>query len=226
MHLKNFKSQAAGLLFGIVAMTMAAPVAQATTYGNTNDSGYAFSFGYPNTTVYGEEFTAPGGVLQSWTFTTDGTHFLGNAGNLDFVIASWNGTEAVGPALYIGATQYDAGTPDEALTWSGINLSLIPGSDYIAYLSVAGVTDPTTGLNVFLSQESGGLGGGFYYLNNDGVDPLTSPTAWTSYDTDTPDYMYYSATFAAVPEPITISLFGAGLAGVAAVRRRKKSKQV
>jgi hypothetical protein len=29
-----------------------------------------------------------------------------------------------------------------------------------------------------------------------------------------------------VPEPITLSIFGAGLAGVVAIRRRKKTKQV
>jgi PEP-CTERM motif len=36
----------------------------------------------------------------------------------------------------------------------------------------------------------------------------------------------YSSGVTSVPEPISVSLFGAGLAGMAAIRRRKKAKQV
>ena len=36
----------------------------------------------------------------------------------------------------------------------------------------------------------------------------------------------YSSGVTSVPEPISVSLFGAGLAGMAAIRRRKKTKQI
>jgi len=42
--------------------------------------------------------------------------------------------------------------------------------------------------------------------------PITSDSAFT-----------LNGTVGAVPEPITLSLFGAGLVGAAAVRRRKKT---
>jgi len=62
---------------------------------------------------------------------------------------------------------------------------------------------------------------------------FTSLSALTSITIDMPDAVYYNAidnftfsatTVSSVPEPFTLSLFGAGLAGAVAMRRRKKAK--
>jgi hypothetical protein len=195
-----------------------ASVAHATTYGNANDDGDIIYFGYPDTTSYGEEFTAPGGALQSWTFWTDG----GSPGYLQLVLANWNGSYGAGPALYTSAPQYNTGAANQSYTFSGINKTLTAGQDYIAYLTIAGVASPTSYDPVEGSAENGGLGGAFYFLNSGGIDPLTLSAPWSSWFTP---YVHYSATFgpAAVPEPTTLALTGIGLIGLAAVRRRERA---
>jgi hypothetical protein len=203
-------------LIGLCAVSgFTVHAAQAQTFGNTNNGGDITVVGAPDTTNYGEEFTAPGGTLQSWSFATDG----GTPGNLGFVIAAWNGTEAVGPALYQGTVMTNTGASGETYTWSGINLALAAGTQYIAYLTVAGVNDPTSNVPVQGSLDNGGLGGEFFYLNSDGADPLASPSQWYSYVI--PD-MTFSATFGnAIPEPSTVALLGAGLLGMGVLRRKR-----
>jgi hypothetical protein len=187
-----------------------------TTYTNTGDIGGAIEpLGSPDTTSYGEFFTAPGGILQSFGFRAQS----GSGGNVDLVIAAWDGSEAVGPALYTSAPiGYGGGT--QSLGASGINLSLNAGTSYIAYLTVAGVAAPLSGVWIAGANSDGGLGGGFRYLNSNGTDPLTLSVAWNSYNVSD---MAYTATFApAVPEPETCGMMLAGLAllGVAARRKR------
>ena len=222
--MKRFLTLPAAIV-GVGLLTTAA--AQATVYQNSNDASSIFSFGNPDTTAYGEEFIAPGGALQSLTYT----FASGSAGNLELVVAAWNGTRAVGPALYTSGLTFYNGSPNTPVTWSGINLSLTTAASYIAFVTVAVpgnttgnyLSGATSGAGFLGSSGNGGLGGAFYYTNSTGVDPLTQATAWSSYFI--PDLLF-SATFgpavASVPEPMTLSLFGAGLVGAVAFRRRKK----
>jgi hypothetical protein len=70
------------------------------------------------------------------------------------------------------------------------------------------------------------------YITNDfAVDMLfKAGSGQNSFDGNVDDLVFNSQTFNfdpnPVPEPITLSIFGAGLAGLAAIRHRKKSKQV
>lgn len=188
-------------------------------YGNTTNS-VINSFGALNTTSYGEYFTAPGGFLKDFSFYA----IDGISGNAKLVIANWDGSKAVGPALYTSAPiTYSGGA--QALGSTNIDLGLDAGSAYIAYLTVAGVTEPVSGVGMAGSDNDGGLGGGFRYLNSGGTDPLTVSDAWNSYSVSN---MTYSASFvsalpSAVPEPKTTALLGLGLLGFA-VSRRKSAK--
>jgi len=199
-----------------LACALAAP-AMAQTYANANDADAIFDFGYPDTTSYGQVFTAPGGTLSSWTFyDTDSSD---NGARL--VVAAWDGSKAVGPELYSSLSQNVTAGSFFAHTYSNINLSLTAGTSYIAYLTVAGVDSPTSG-NSVAGSSSSPLGGGFRYLNSGGQDPLAlGDVFWNSYYVPN---MQYSATFnGAVPEPASWALMlgGFGLVGGALRSRRK-----
>lgn len=180
-----------------------------------------YSFGDPDTTSYGEVFKAPGGSLSSWSFYVNGP-----TGAFDLVIADWDGSKAVGPALYTAssgsASTSAAPLGETKFTWSGINLGLTASEDYIAYITTADVSGPTTQVGVGGTSSDTYADGGFYFLNSSGVDPLTLNNDWSSWDI--PD-MAFDATFvdAEVPEPATLTIWTLGALGCAAAayRRRK-----
>ncbi len=200
-----------------LCLAFAAGFANAATYSNPNDADSIGYFGWPDTTSYGQTFNLAGdGILSDWTFYAT----EGSAGNLSFVVASWDGSKAVGSALYdSGTTAYGGGAA--ALSFSGINTSLSAGT-YIAYLTVAGVASPVDSSVGFAGSSSdGGLGGGFYFLNSNGTDPLTLGDTWSDYYVPS---MQFTATIAPIPEPETYAMMLAGLGLLGFMARRRKLK--
>ena len=136
-----------------------ASAAGAQTYANTNDGAlYTFGAGSSETSNLGEVFTTGGGVLSSWTSWAT----AGVAGNVDLVIAQWNGITALGPVLNSPSSIAYAGGA-QALSFNGINAQLAAGT-YIAYLSVSGVPNAATGITLEGSNPQGGIGAGLRYL--------------------------------------------------------------
>lgn len=199
-----------------VCLALATSLANAATYSNSNDADSILYFGAPDTTSYGQVFNTAGGKLSDWSFyATDGS-----AGDLALVVAGWDGSKAVGPALY-NSSAFSYGGGAATLNFNGINANLSAGS-YIAYLTVAGVgASPASFVAIAGSSSDGGLGGGFRFLNSDGTDPLTLSNAWG--DWYIPN-MQYTATIntTPVPEPETYVMLMAGLGLMGVVMRRRK----
>lgn len=204
----------------IAAATVCGATRADTVYSNSDDGTNAISYmGEPDTTSYGQFFTAPGGFLKDFSF-----HALsGTSGDVALVVAAWDGSKAVGPALYTSAPiNYEGGS--QFLGASGINLALTAGNNYIAYLTVANIAMPVSYVTIVGSGTATGLGGGFRYLNSGLVDPLTLNEGWSDYSVP---HMAYTATFGtatAVPEPGTYIMLLAGMGMMGVVARRRKNQ--
>ncbi|SEN54654.1 PEP-CTERM protein-sorting domain-containing protein [Duganella sp. CF517] len=204
----------------IAAATLSGAAHADTVYSNADDGTSAIAYmGEPDTTSYGQFFTAPGGWLKDFSFQA----LSGASGDLALVVAAWDGSKAVGPALYTSAPiTYEGGS--QFLGASGINLALTAGTNYIAYLTVANIASPVSYVTFAGSDSDTGLGGGFRYLNSNLTDPLTLSESWNAFSTQ---HLAYTATFgtaSAVPEPGTYVMLLAGMGMMGAIARRRKNQ--
>ncbi len=84
------------------------------------------------------------------------------------------------------------------------------------------------GSSEFINTPSSTSGGGAFIGFTDFGQSITSVTYDAVNDIVALDDIQYASanSVTPVPEPLTLSLFGAGFAGAVAMRRRKKAKQV
>ena len=212
----NPKKLVAALL--IAAATLSSAAHADTVYSNADDGTGGIAYlGEPDTTSYGQYFTAPGGVLKGFSFQA----LSGESGDVALVVAAWDGSKAVGPALYTSAAINYAGG-SQFLGAGDINLALTAGTDYIAYLTVAGIAAPISHVMIVGSDTATAIGGGFRYLNSNLVDPLALNFDWNGFPTQ---HLAYTATFAAaVPEAETYAMLLAGLGMMGLVARRRQRR--
>jgi hypothetical protein len=210
MNLK-LKSSSIAILTGIAAsVAIAEPAAADQMY----DFTYSFYNDINNTLV-----ATGDSITGSFTGTQSGSDVT----NIANVAASFDGTPLTGP---LEAYSY---TPTA------------PNCGAASCYSLGGAVASFNGLDnnfLFINSPPSGSDNLTTYTNYFYViQPWTNPgpgSATIAVQFQNPsgtvenyngDYVPSSFQLTAVPEPLTLSLFGAGLAGAAAMRRRKKAKQ-
>jgi hypothetical protein len=202
-----------------IALTLLAAAAQATTTYTSVPNGSGISpLAVPDTTTYGEVFTAPsagGSTLDSFSFWLEGSLAQAYGG-----VGTWMGT-GIGTNLFTSATFGTAYAGFTEVTVNTGGLALTPGQQYVVYFSNSGIAGDS-GSDTFEQGSGSALEhGGMAWDNNGGNSPVHAN--WGGCQGGCNITLASTMTFSpsAVPEPATYAMFGLGLLGIAIARRRR-----
>src|ERR1700754_3640627 len=218
---------AAALALGLAsAPAMAQDIDTTAAYGADMDS-----FGTPNTATYGQTFTVGAdNALNSFTMYLSGGS--GSALNFQAYVYAWNGSRAVGNALFSSATQqFNGAASQSAFDFSTGGLNLVSGQQYVAFLTTAGVAGNGYASAVMPFNGWGNdayAGGDFVFFNNGSDFARLTGQDWdfaggwgdVNFKAD------FTAGISAVPEPAAWGMLigGFGLAGGMIRSRARKSR--
>jgi hypothetical protein len=215
----------ASLAISVGAVLGSSPAPASTYLNYVLGHGYGGNFGSDpgSITTFGQVFTAPESQLDEWGFLINTE---GDSGNAKFVLANWDGTAAVGPALVeSGEFALQASSVESFYTLGGIFTHLTVGKSYVAYFTVAGVSNPIGAALFGQSSQNGGLSGGDTFA--DGGDPLTSAVFWDQPVGEFNGNFIFDASFSTpvtTPVPAALPLFATALGGVGFLGWRRKQR--
>jgi hypothetical protein len=191
-----------------------------TVYNNyTSDSDYWHPFGSAaasGTPTYGETFTAP---TNGDTNLSSFSLYMGSPDTAGTIvlhggIGTWTGS-AVGSVLYASPTVNYANSGFAQLIFNTGGLQLTGGATYLMFITTLGEAASSGAANT-VPGTAAIPGGSFAYNNGNDLG-----SGWSS--SLTPDLAVtasFDAGGSAAPEPGSLTLFGAGIAGVLFLRRR------
>lgn len=179
------------MLLGSFGQLQASTTIDTTPYWN--GSTFISSFGYPNSSTYGQVITAPTNtdtVLQSFSFHMN----LPATCTFNGYVYAWDGTKATGTALYKSSTMATLGSGSfEKIVFKTEGITLIPGNQYVLFASVSEDTGSGVGKWGSVGTQDAYLGTGdtFVYLNNTTDTAQWTTVAWGTIAQD----LAFTATF-------------------------------